>query len=154
MSISITLKIAEPISLEKLASMLDERIGLQITERSDEIIGGVFEGGDVSILKASPMTQRSCHEMYDVKAQTVVDFGVDKFSPYDVSYGNILKGVIALVKATQADAIAAVEGRPFLRRINGKVTLYNHGGLFAAEVRPQWRELFDFDHALQERFER
>jgi hypothetical protein len=154
MSTNITLKIAEVLSLEEMFLVLVESINIQRVESTDQNIHAMFDGGDVGIRKASDMTQQFCDEMYGVKAQTVIDFGVDRFTPYATSYGNILDGVIALVKATHKDAIAAIEDRPFLRRLNGKITLYNEGGLFDANVRPQWLPKFDFEHTLKQVFER
>jgi hypothetical protein len=154
MSISITLKVAEVLSLEEMTKILIDRINMERVQTADHIIHGAFEGGNVAILKASEMTQQLCDEMYGVKPQTVIDFGVDKFAPYAVSYGNIFDGIIALVKVTHQDAIASEEDRPFLRRLNGQITLYNNGGLFDANVVPQWRPKFDFEHAFKELFER
>lgn len=154
MSISIILCLDEQIMREKLWFTLADCIRIGHTKGWPGMIRGSFRGGDVAIYHPDERPECLYDVMYAVKAKTLVSFGVDKFAPYTDSYGNILRGVVALVKATQADAIAAVEGRPFLRRIDGRVTLYNEGGLFDPHARLQWRPLFDFDHTLQERFER
>lgn len=154
MSTNITLKVADEMSLKEVKLILIRKINMQPAEITDSRISGVFDGGDVGIYYPDQRSQQLCDEMYGVIPKTVINFGVDRRSTYSVSYGNILDGIIALVKTTHKDAIAAVEDRPFLRRLNGQITLYNNEGLFDASVVPQWRPRFDFEHAFKEKFER
>lgn len=154
MSIDIHLKFADDMALKDAALILIERMHMTVVEDTDRIIQGVFKGGNVGVRKADARDQDLCDGLYGVIPKTIASFNVDKFAPYAVSYGNILDGILALVKATKGNAIAAVEDRPFLRRLNGQVTLYNTGGLFDSNVVPQWRPKFDFECAFKEQFER
>jgi hypothetical protein len=113
-----------------------------------------FAGGDMSGGVASERGAKLCEELYGVLPVTTISFGVDKFAPYETSHGNIFDAIICLIKATKLDAVAAINDRPFLRRIDGKITLFNEGGIFDADVIPQWRPKFDFVHDYQEKFVR
>ncbi len=154
MSIDIHLNVEDRIPMNELALVLTSCIGMMTIEKGESQIQGRFEGGSVTISRISEMLQKLYHEMYGITPETSVSFHVDKFAPYEKSYGNSLLGINALLKATRKDAFAAVEDRPFLRRINGNVTLYNEGGLFSDEAPPRWRPLFDIEHQFKERFER
>jgi hypothetical protein len=154
MSIDFHLDVVDKIPLKEAALILINRIDMKPFETTDRMIQGAFCGGSASVFYFSERSKYLCHELYGVTPQTGISFRVDKFAPYAVSYGNIFDGIIALVKVTHQDAIAAIEDRPFLRRLNGQITLYNNGGLFDANVVPQWRPKFDFEHAFKELFER
>lgn len=152
MSTDIRLDVVDALQLKEAALILIDRINMNPVETNDRIIHGIFPGGSVSISNPTARSKQLCNELYGVTPQSGISFHVDKFAPYELSYGNILDGLIALVKATHKDAIAAVEDRPFLRRLNGQITLYNNGGLFDANVIPQWRSKFEFEHAFKEEF--
>lgn len=154
MSIDIHLIVEDRIPVHELALVLTRCIGMTPSEKYEDQIQGRFDGGSVTISHISEMLQKLYHEMYGITPKTSVSFHVDKFAPYETSYGNSLLGINALLKAACKDAFAAVEDRPFLRRINGNVTLYNEGGLFSDDAPPHWRPVFDIEHEFKERFER
>lgn len=155
MSIDIHFEVMDELSLKVAASIFVNLIQAKIVvEDNNKIIQGIFNGGDFSIYHPTERGKQLCDELYGITPQTIIGFRVDKSHSAAVYYENILGSIIALVKATNGDAVACEEERVLLRRLNGKITLYNDSGLFDPDMKLNWRQKFDFDYAFKEKFER
>jgi hypothetical protein len=154
MSMSIHVELDEDISVEKAFEILSGSVKWITKTLEGPRTVGTIEGASVAITRSRPRGQELCDELYGIRPILSVGFRPNKFVPYEVSHSSAFDSVVALIKATRGDAVVTEGDSAFLRRIDGRVTLFNEGGLFDADVLPQWRPKFDFPHEFKERFER
>jgi hypothetical protein len=154
MSMSIDVRINQEITPEALVDIISNAAQWEPLERNQKWTCGRVEGASVTIVRKSPRGRALCLEMYGIEPIMLIGFAPDKFKPYEISHGAVFDCVVALVKSTQGDLVAAEGDYPFLRRVEGRVTLYDDGEIFSPEVRPQWRQKFDLPHEYRETFER
>ena len=154
MSMSINLELEDDMPIDVVFEILNHAVKWGHVDRESGRIHGSIPGASVSLLPPDKIRRELSEEMYGISLRVNACFSKDKSATYETSYRTIFTSIVALLEATSKNAVATEGGIVFLRRIDGRTTLYNDTGLFNADARLQWRPMFRFADDFKERFER